>query len=55
MNDDMWLLLGFLINIITVFLLFAQTRNKLEHRLTTCENYLKIILRHLNIEHRKID
>ena len=55
MNAELWLVFGFIVNIITVLLLVIQTRTKLENRLTACETYLKIIIRHLDIDLRQDD
>ena len=54
-NAELWLVFGFIVNIITVLLLVIQTRTKLENRLTACETYLKIIIRHLDIDLRQDD
>jgi hypothetical protein len=54
-TEELWLVIGFIVNIITVLLLVIQTRTKLENRITTCETYLKIIIRHLNIDLRQND
>jgi hypothetical protein len=54
-TEELWLVIGFIVNIITVLLLVIQTRTKLENRITTCETYLRIIIRHLNIDLRQND
>ena len=54
-TEELWLVIGFVVNIVTVLLLVIQTRTKLENRITTCETYLKIIIRHLDIDLRQDD
>lgn len=55
MTHDLWMLISFLINILVVFLMIMKISVNMEKRITRLETYLKIVIRHLNIDIRDHD
>jgi hypothetical protein len=47
------ILLGLLLNLITLIFLIAHTRLRLEARVTTCENYIKLLMDGLRLNPKR--
>lgn len=52
---DLFILFGFFLNIFSIFIIITRARIKLEHRLSLCETYLKVILTQLKIDTTSTD